>query len=142
VTENPSIPNESWRPMKQLSSEPTDRSDLTPRLEELHVKADCPEPCTDDVAARITEVVNETARIREALEEAATELSKIIALIKRVVFMLAGALSLLNLVYLIFVKDWHFGGIGGIIVSVLSIAVLLGHCLEITRRILRSSAEK
>jgi hypothetical protein len=128
--------------MKQLSSEPTDRRDVKIRLEELRVEADCPEPCTHDVAARITEVVNETARIREALEEAATELSKIIALTKRVVFMLAGALSLLYLVYLIFVKDWHPGGIGGLVVSVVSIAVLLGHCVEITRRILRSSPEK
>ncbi len=128
--------------MKRLSSEPTDRSDVKLGLEELRVKTDCPEPCAHDVAARIAEVVHETARIREALEEAATELSKIIALIKRVVFMLAGALSLLYLVYLIFVKDWHPGGIGGRIVSVLSIAVLLVHCVEITRRILRGSSEK
>jgi hypothetical protein len=128
--------------MKRSSNNSSTRRDETLRLQETHVKQDDNRPCPRDFATRLTDIVNETARIRKAFELAASELSRIISLVVHTTFNVLGALSLLWLAYLILVKHWNPGGIGGIIVSALSIFLLLGHSIEIARRILKDSNRK
>lgn len=146
--------------MKRSSNDPADRRDENLRPKESRVKENVGETVEEiveeeiveeeiieeknvencyrpDFATRLTLIVTEAEYIREALELAATELSNFLSLLLRIVFTLFRAFSLLWLFYLIFVKHWRPGGIGGFVVSALSIVVFLDHCMEIANRLLR-----